>query len=84
MEYKPIFQLNCYHLLEESDVETKQGNGRCQSQITVQYSVFLHVTPFSHTAPPRPAGHLQLKSFPLSSQVPPCRQGCESHGFWGL
>lgn len=38
-------------------------------------------SPFSHTEPPRPAGHLQLKSLPSFSQVPPCRQGWELQGF---
>lgn len=38
------------------------------------------VSPFSHTAPPLPAGQVQVKSSPSSSQVPPWPQGCESHG----
>lgn len=41
-------------------------------------------SPFSHTEPPRPAGHLQLKSPPWCSQVPPWRHGCELQGFWAL
>lgn len=39
---------------------------------------------FSHTAPPLPAGQLQVNSLPSSSQVPPCRQGCESQGREGF
>lgn len=39
---------------------------------------------FSHTAPPFPAGQLQVNSFPSSSQVPPCRQGWESQGRAGF
>lgn len=39
---------------------------------------------FSQTAPPLPAGQLQVNSFPSSSQVPPCRQGLESQGREGF